>query len=155
MGKPSGRITNIIDHGSHRLTSVTDPDNLSTAFGYDGSLRLSTITSRNGATTTLSYDAQAGTLSSVTAPSVSFYDGTAGSPLTTYSAWQKVGVPYTATAPSPPMPPPATAVAASVTQPAGEITRFTVNRWGAPVQTTDALGGVTTTTYDTTGLPIK
>ncbi|HXL06772.1 MAG TPA: RHS repeat-associated core domain-containing protein [Gemmatimonadales bacterium] len=152
---PGGRITTITVDTAGRLTAVRDPDGVSTQYGYDSQKRLSTITDRAGATTIMAYDAQAGTVTSVTAPSVALYDGTSGSAVTSFSAWQKVGVPYTSTASLSFTPAVLSAVTASVTEPGGAVTAFTVNRLGAAVQVTDALGGVTTTTYDANGLPIK
>lgn len=152
---PWGRVTNVTVDASGRLTAMTDPDNVGTGFGYDGSLRLSAITNRNGATASFGYDAQAGTLASVTAPSVAFYDGTSGSPVTTYSAWQKVAVPYSPTSSSWFNPPQPSAVKASISEPGGAAVQFTVNRWGAAAQVADPLGRITTTTYDANGLPIK
>ena len=154
---PMGRTTlvSVTTDTTRELVSITDPDNIHTGFAYDGSLRLQAITNRNGSTTTLGYDAQAGTLGSVTNPSVTFFDGSSGSPVTTYSAWQKVAVPYGATGGTAFTPLAPSAVGGSITEPGGAVTTFTVNRWGAPAQVTDALLRVTTTTYDGNGLPIK
>ena len=151
---PIGRTTSMTVDANHLLTAITDPDNFSTAFGYDGSLRLSTVTNRRGATTTLNYDSQSGKLANITASPVLLFDGTTAAPVTTLAPWQKVGVPYglTTTAAAAPL---ADTVYARVTDPGGHVTRFTVNRWGAPIQTTDPVANVTTVTYDANGLAAR
>jgi RHS repeat-associated protein len=148
----AARVTQVTVDASGRLTAITDPDNISTGFGYDASLRLSTITNRQGFTTTLGYDGQSGTLATVTAPAIKLYNDSVVSPVTTMAAWQKLGVPYTATSGTPAMAPRADTVKATVTEPGGAITRYTVNRWGTPVQITDPLGRLTTTVFDVNGL---
>jgi RHS repeat-associated protein len=152
---PGGRITTVTIDTGGRLTVFQDPDNGTTQYGYDAQKRLITITDRRHAVTTLGYDASSGLLASVTAPSVTFFDGTSGSPVTLFSAWQKVGVPYGPTSPTPFAPVSPDSVIATVTQPGGAVTRFTVNRWGTPRRTTDALSQVTLITFDSNGLPIK
>lgn len=152
-GSPA-RVTNVTVDASQRLTAIQDPDGVSTTFGYDASLRLSTITNRNGKTATLGYDANAGTLTAVTGPSVTFYDGTAA-PVESLFAWQKAGVPYAATSGTPFAAPLVDSAYARLREPGGAMTRLTVNHWGTPVRVTDALARVTTTTFDSTGLPIR
>ena len=155
---PMGRVTTVTVDGSKKLTQIRDPDNVSTTFGYDASRRLLTITNRRGHATTLAYDAQSGKLWSVTAPADTLA-GTNGAdsllaPVTTLAAWQKVGVPYGPT--TTPVPPAkADTIKGSVTEPGEAVTRFTVNRWGQPLATTDPLAQVTTRTYDANGLPIR
>lgn len=154
---PGSRTTSVSVDASGRLTSMTDPDNVSTGFGYDGSLRLSTVTDRAGHTTTLGYDAQAGTLASVAAPSIQVVntDGslTDAAPTTQYAAWQKVGAPYSSTSGTPSSSVLASSVQGSIADPGSHTTSFTVNSFGQPLIATDALGGVTTTTYGA-GLPL-
>jgi YD repeat-containing protein len=154
-----GRTTTITVNASHQLTGIQDPDGVSTTFGYDGSDRLSTVTDRRGTTTTLAYDSQSGKRSTITAPSIT-YVGTngadsTGSPVTTLAAWQKFGVPYSGTSGTAFTPPKADTVRATITEPGGAATRFTVNRWGAPVQVTAPLDYVTTVAYDANGLPVR
>ncbi len=156
-GSPA-RVTTVTVDASKRLTLIKDPDNVGTAFGYDASLRLSTITDRRGFTTTLGYDAQSGKLASITPPAVEVVneDGslTTASPITTFESWQKKGVPYGPTG-TPVTPPRADTIYARITDPGGHIYRYTVNRWGAPQQSTDGLGRTTTVTYNPNGLPIR
>ena len=153
-GSPA-RVTIVTVNASNRLTAVQDPDGISTTFGYDASLRLATITSRNGKTITLGYDSQAGTLASLTGPTIPLYDGSNAAPAVTLAAWQKVGVPYTTTLGAPATPPTADTVRGSVTEPGGGVTRFTVNHWGTPAQSTDALSRITVVTHDKNGLPVR
>jgi RHS repeat-associated protein len=149
------RVTTVTVDPNKRLTAIQDPDNISTLFGYDASNRLSTITNRNGKATTMGYDPNAGTLATVTAPSVTLYDGSSGSPVVSAAAWQKVGVPYVLTAGTAFNPPRADTVYGRVTEPGGSVTRFTVNHFGTAIQTTDPLGRVTTSTFDSNGLIVR
>ncbi len=152
-GSPA-RVTTVTVDASKRLTAIRDPDNISTTFDYDTANRLATITNRSGKSTTFGYDANAGTLASVTGPNVAFYDGTAA-PVDSAFAWQKVGVPYTATAVTPFTPLPIDSAYARLKEPGGAVTRFTVNHWGTPMRVTDALAHVISATFDGNGLPIK
>jgi RHS repeat-associated protein len=155
---PNGRVTTVTVNASRQLTNLKDPDNISTAFGYDGSARLNTITNRRGQTTTVAYDSH-WKLSTVTAPSISFVGSngadSSGAPVTGLAAWQRLGVPTSSTAGTPAPAIRADTVRASVTDPGGHVTRFTVNRWGTPVQVTAPLAQVTTTTFDVSGLPVR
>lgn len=152
---PGGRITTITVDTARRLTMIKDPDNGTTQYEYDSQKRLSTITDRRQSVTTLGYDSQAGTLATATAPSVTFYDGSSGSPVAQLAAWQKRGVPYGPTSPTAFTPVPLDSVRATLTEPGGAVTPFTVNRWGTPARITDPLGRVTTVTFDGNGLPVK
>ncbi|MGH7530690.1 MAG: RHS repeat domain-containing protein [Gemmatimonadales bacterium] len=152
---PMARVTQVTVDASKRLTLIRDPDLVGTSFGYDANLRLSTITNRRGHTTTFAYHAQSGLLDSIMSPTVTFV-GSNGSDstrsLTTrFAPWQMVGVPYALTSPAV-TPPRADTIYARVWDAGGHVTRFTVNRWGTPVQTTDALNGVTTVMFDANGL---
>jgi RHS repeat-associated protein len=152
---PGGRATTTTVDASRRLTTIQDPDNGTTQYGYDAQLRLSTITDRRQATTRLGYDAQSGLLDSAIAPSVTFFDNTAGPPVGLLAAWQKVAVPYGPTSPTAFTPVSPDSVTATVTEPGGGVTRFSVSKWGTPVRVTDASGRVTSLTLDSNGLPIK
>ncbi len=147
----AGRTTTVTVQADHSLTRITDPDNFWTGFGYDASARLSTITDRRGNTSTLGY-AASWKLASVTAPAVAIFGVGTVSPVTQFAAWQAVGVPYASTATPVPAPTPDT-IRATVTEPGGAQSRFTVNGWGQPLATTDAMGNVTTVTYDANGFP--
>ncbi len=146
------RYTYVTVQSDGRLTTITDPDNVSTAFGYDGSKRLSTITSRNGATTTLTYDSQSGKLASVVAPAVAIHGQGTQSPTTTFDRWQKDGVPYGSTStPFAPVLP--DSVDEVVTEPGGQQIRFRrFERHGQPFFTHLPLGLVDTTYFNEQGL---
>ncbi len=149
-----GRTSQVQVDDQRRLLSMTDPDAVSTVFGYDGGLRLWTVTDRVGATTTLGYDNQSFRLSSITAPAVwIFGEQDYVSPVTALVAWQKAGVPYVATSGTPFVPVPTSQVQATVTDPDGHTTSFTVNRLGQPLVTTHPLGGTTTASYTSSFLP--
>ena len=152
---PMSRATNITVQSNKTLTAIQDPDGVSTTLGYDGSLRLQTITNRRGKTTTLAYDGSSGKVSTITGPSIPVYGGGSSSPVTTLSAWQSKGVPYSATNVTAFTPPKADTVYARVTEPGSAVTKFTVNRWGTPSVTTDALSRTTTVTYSANGQPVK
>jgi RHS repeat-associated protein len=152
---PGGRLTTLTVDNSRRLTTVQDPDNGATQYGYDAQNRLSTITDRRQATTRFGYDAQSGLVDSTIAPSVTFFDSTSGSPATLFGAWQKVAVPYGPTSPTAFTPVVPDSVIATVTEPGGAVTRFSVNPWGTPLRATNALSQVTSVTFDSNGLPVK
>ena len=68
-GSPTGgRATLVTVDGSGRLTAITDPDNVSTVFGYDANLRLATVTDRRGAMSQFVYDPLSWKLSQVALP---------------------------------------------------------------------------------------
>jgi RHS repeat-associated protein len=156
---PMGRVTDIVVNASKQVTTITDPDNVSTTFGYDGSLRLRSVTNRAGHTDTLNYlvisSKETNKLASVKAPSVPIFGGGSASPVTSFEPWQIKGVPYAATSGTSYTPPTADTVYARITEPLGSayVARFTVNAWGSPAQTSNALGEVTTIAYHNTGLP--
>jgi RHS repeat-associated protein len=152
---PMGRVTTVTVQANKTLTAIKDPDSDSTAFGYDGSLRLQTITDRKGKATALAYDAQSGKVSTVTAPQVPIYGLGNQSPVTTLASWQKKGVPYGSTTITPFATLKVDSIYAQITEPGGALSTFTVNRWGTPQRTTNALGEVTTVTFNSLGLPVK
>ncbi|MGH8544310.1 MAG: hypothetical protein ACREX3_11920 [Gammaproteobacteria bacterium] len=153
------RSTNVTVPSNRTLTSIVDPDGVGTTFQYDGNLRLWKVTNRRGATTTLAYQVingkVTGKVASVTAPPVTVLDtGTIKtvSLVTALAPWQTVGVPYSATSGTPSDSVRPDTVYGRVTDPNGHTTRFSVNRWGEPVRTTNALGQTSTVTYDANGL---
>lgn len=156
---PMGRVTDIVVDASQRLTTITDPDNISTTFGYDGSLRLRAVTNRAGQTDSLTYlvinSKETNKLASAKGPPVPIFGGGSASPVTSLEPWQTKGVPYTATSGTPFSPPKTDTVYARITEPLGTsyVARFTVNAWGSPIQTTNALGEATTVAYHNSGLP--
>ena len=156
---PMNRVTQVTVNSDTALTLIQDPDLIGTTFAYDANKRLSTITDRRRFVTTLGYDANSRKLATITAPSVTFVassgaDST-GSPVTTEGAWQNAGVPYTSTASTAFTAPKADTIYARLTDPAGHVTRFTVNRWGAAAVTTDPLGRSDSVYFDANGMPIR
>jgi len=156
---PMGRVTQVTVNADTALWVIQDPDLVSTNFGYDGSKRLSSITDRRGFTTTLGYDANSGKLLTTTSPSVTFVaasgaDST-GSPVSTQVAWQKAGVPYVATSGTAFPAPSADTIYARLTDPAGHLSRFTVNHWGARAIAIDPLGRSDSTWFDGNGMPVR
>jgi YD repeat-containing protein len=150
------RYTNVTVNSSGWLTQITDPDGKYTTFGYDGSGRLQTIIDRRGYTTTLAYDdAQSKKLATITAPATYIEGQGTVAPVTSLANWQKVSVPYASTSGTPFTPIAIGNVKGSVTDPETHVTSFTVNKWGQPVVTTDALNRNTTTSYDANGLPLS
>jgi RHS repeat-associated protein len=151
IGNWDGRTTNVTVDGNRLLTTITDPDYISTQFGYDASQRLLTVTNRGGATTTLGYHNTAGKLTSVTAPAVTLFTGQQVQPATTFAPWQIVGVPYNATTPTPFTAARADTVRAAVTDAGGHTVRFTVSSFGQPLRTTGQPGDTVTVTYNANG----
>jgi len=149
-----GPTTAVTVDASRRLTAITDPDAVSTQFGYDGSLRLATITNRGGATTTLGYHATSGKLTSITAPTVTLYTGQQAQPATALAPWQHVSVPYVSTSGTPFTAARADTVRAGVTDPGDHTVRFTVNGFGQPLRTTGPLGDTVTVAYNASGQPL-
>jgi len=156
---PMSRVTDVVVNVSNQLISITDPDNFSTTFGYDASQRLSFVTNRAGQRDTLSYlvinSKQTNKLASAKAPSIPIFGGGSANPVTNFETWHTKGVPYVATAGTAFPPPKADTVYARITEPLGAsyVSRFTVNSWGSPAVTTNALGEVTTIVYNNAGLP--
>lgn len=151
VGTTIPRSTSVTVGANHLLTGIVDPDGHSEAYGYDGSGRLDSVTDRRGNTTTYAYDG-AGKLAQITAPAVPLDAGNGAatspqSPITRVSAWQSVGVPLVATASAPAAVIWPDTVSGRLSDPAGNVTAFTVNRWGAPATTTDPLGQQTAVTY--------
>lgn len=151
---PGSRTTNVAVNASKSLTTITDPDNISTTLGYDAGNRLRTITDRGQHVTTFGYNSASGKLDSIISPQVPVYQLGNTSPITILRSWQMIGVPYGSTSP-PVAAPKADTVKATVTEPGGAVSRFSVNHWGSPVQGTDALGRTTVIAYNAKGLPIR
>ena len=154
-----GRATTYSIGSDSTLQTIQDPDGKSTRFGYDASSRLSTIIDRRGDTTRFTYRSDnSWKLASVTGPRVPVDAGngttTMQAPMVLDSAWQPLGVPTSSTSGTPAVPLATALVVASVTDPAGHRTRFSVDHWGEPVTTWDALGDSLTITRSGM-LPIK
>lgn len=157
-GTPStGRVTTVTVDANRKLTTVTDPDNVSTGFGYDGDFRLSTVTDRRGSTSQFVYDAQSWKLSQLVLPQVAIDAGNGStqlaSPTITFRPWQTVGVPTTSTASTPATSLHPDSSSGRVTDAEGRVAEFRVDRWGQPVRITDPIGRVTTIARNSDGLP--
>lgn len=156
---PFSRTTQVTVDASKRLTAIKDPDGDSTRFAYDAILRLQTITNRNAKATTLAYlvksSIETNKLATVTAPTIPIFGGGTAAPVTSFAPWQVMGVPYQATAVTAFTPPKSDTIYARITEPQGAsyVTKFTVNRWGSPLVTTNPLGELATVTYTTPGQP--
>lgn len=150
-----GRTTTLWVRPDSTLGEIRDPDGLATQFQFDVGVgrRLNRIYDRTVALTTFGYDSQSWKLASSTAPAVPIFGVGTASPIATFSAWQRVGVPYSATSSTAFSTVLASQVRGSVTDAAGHPTRFTVNGFGQPLVTTDSLGNTTSVSYSPEGLP--
>jgi len=142
------RTTNITVDASRKLTTIADPDNVSTTFVIDGNLQLSKVIDRRGDTTTFAYDGLSRKLTSTTYPKVPIFGAGTVSPTTSDSPWQHVGVPYSSTATTPATPAGADTVRARVTDARGYVTVLQVDRFGAVTRIDDALSRTTRYTHD-------
>jgi RHS repeat-associated protein len=146
----TGRTINFRIGTDSLLYAAYQPNGDSTVFGYDAQHRLSTVRDMNGAVTTYSYQPVTWKVIQITSPAVPTDAGngstTLASAAVVLTPWQGIGTPTGLTASIPATPINASAVVAQVRDAAGSITRFTVDRWGQPLVTTDPMGNVTTIT---------
>lgn len=159
-GSPTGgRATTFSVDGSRRLVAITDPDNVSTALGYDASLRLSTVTDRRGSVSQFVYDPVSWKLSQLIMPQIAIDAGGGNTqlvtPTNTYLPWQTVGVPTTSTASSPATPLPPDSTIGRVTDAENRVTRIRVDWWGQALSITDPIGRVTSISRNFYGLPYQ
>ena len=150
---PGGRVTTVTVQANALLTQITDPDTKSTSFGWTNS-QLTSVTDRRGKTATIYYNASAQP-DSVSAPAVPIFGSGSLRPTTRFVPWQLAGVPYSATGTTPFNPPQSSAVEGRVTEPGGAATHFTVDRWGAPAISVNAINDTTFLTYDASGAVVK
>ncbi len=143
-----GRTTTFTVGTDSLLRVVTDPDSVTTHFGYDSQRRLDSLTDRRASLWVFAYEPVASKLTQTTLPQVPIDNG-AGSttlqhPVLNQAAWHLVGVPTSATGTgTPAVPVRADTVRASVTDASGQTTRFTIDKWGQPMVSTDPIGRVT------------
>jgi len=127
-----GRTTAFVVDGTRCLTSAEDPDHVLTTFTCDANGRLSTITDRRGGVTTVVYNSTSWKLSQIIEPQIAVDAGGGGTilvnPVINYSPWQ-TQTPATVSS-----------ISASVTDPAGRVTRFVPNRFGQATDITDPTG---------------
>lgn len=150
----SGRHTYVTVAADSTLRVIKDPDGDSTRFAYDASRRLATIVNRRRDSTIFVYDAASWKVTRVDLPKVAIDAGSGttvlATPSVTLRPWQTVGVPTTSTSSTPAAAARVDTIAAVITSPEGDVTRFTVDRWGAPLTVTDPVGGTTTITRQNT-----
>ncbi|MGH7674311.1 MAG: hypothetical protein ACREMV_03485, partial [Gemmatimonadales bacterium] len=136
---PAGRVLNATV-ASGRLTSLTDPDSVSTGFAYDASGRMLGRTNRGGFTTRYAY---ANGLR-LTSDSVRLDSATAVYGVTTFQPWDEKGL---ATGPTNQVAVDTALAYTKIDGPraaaVGDTAEFWVDRWGAPVKIRDPLGNVT------------
>ncbi len=137
---PGGRILNATVTAGE-LVALTDPDNLSVAFGYDAAGRMDSRTNRRNYTTTFAYS------TGLRLTSVSVPDGPTGATLatTTFEPWDHEG--FASSGPGPFIAQDTSLVYTKILGPrpgVNDDATFRVDRWGAPVSITDPLGYVTT-----------
>ena len=151
------RTTSVTVGAGRQLTAITDPDNVSTSFGYFTSADslLQTITNRAGATTTLGYHASFRQLDSVTSPSVPIYGEGTIPLIARQTGWQRYGVPTGATSGTPATAPRADTVRATVTDAGGHSARMRLDRFGQVVQSSAPHGDTVTVTSNVYGLPTQ
>jgi len=150
---PAGRILNVTI-ASNRLTQIIDPDTsaYSTSFGYDAAGRLISRTNRRGFTTTYTY---ANGLR-VTSDSIRTDTASAVYAVTTFDAWDNKGVAPSNGATglqSVDLSLIFTKIDGPRPLPVGDTAEFWVDRWGAPTQSRDPLGNVTSLTRGNSTVP--
>lgn len=154
-----GRITTFaVNAGDSTLRVVQDPDGVQSTFGYDSLRRLETMMGRDSATWTFLYRTdKSWKLAGMRSPTVAVDNGSGGTVndqlVTRDTAWQTDSVPTASTAGAPQVPIPTDSVMAVVVDAGGHATRFTVDRWGQPLRTVDALGNATVITRNANGQP--
>lgn len=146
-GGPGIARTTTFNVGSaRRLSSITDPDGISIALGYDGSGRLSTVTNRRGAVKTFVYNS-GWKLSQLIEPVVSVDAGggttTTATPVISLTPWQTNGVPQGTTAGNPAALLSTSGFTAIVKDPLNRTTTITTDAWGQPTSVNN-LAGTTT-----------
>ncbi|MGQ0646687.1 MAG: hypothetical protein ACT4P7_03890, partial [Gemmatimonadaceae bacterium] len=143
------------------LTQVTEPGGLGivTKFLYDASKRLQRVIDPRPDTTRFVYNATTWKVDSVISPLFKkFPSGTNDTTRlrTRLKPWQTVSLPLTTTTSTMFTPARADTIRAAITEPGGQVTAFTVDRWGQPLVTTDPLGRLTTIARQSlTGLPLS
>lgn len=147
-GDTGGRVTVLSLGSDSTLEGIQDPDSVSTFYGYNAGKLLSTIIDRRGDSTRFVYDSVFLTLDSVVSPRIGIDDGAGGvewaTPTWTFQPWLTRPVPRAATRSTPFTPVLAANDTTVLSDPMGNSTTETVDRWGQPTRITDAAGGTTT-----------
>lgn len=143
-----GRVTQFSVASDSTLRAVTDPDGVSSGFGYDGLGRLETAVNRRGDTTRFVYDV-AWKLARIDLPKVAIDAGNGSTTLQSlslvYRGWQIASMataPTSTTNLAPALLP--DSAYARLTDAEGHVTTYTADRWGQPVKSRDLLGRLTT-----------
>ncbi len=146
---PAGRVTTVAHDAAGNLTQLTNPDGSQVRYAYDAEHRLLTKTDELGQVTRYAYDV-AGRLATVTHPTG---EGRQLQPTETQGLVNPAGGQGSVATPAPIVR--SEAVQASLTDGLGHATTFTVNRFGATLRQTDALGRVTMTVRNAANLPTQ
>lgn len=146
-GTPA-RVTTVTVDGSRKLTTLQDPDNISTRFTFDAALQLTSVIGRRADTTQLAYDGPSKRMIVITYPKVPVINSGTVSPTESHFSWQVVGVPYSPTAVTAATAPLADTVRARIVDSRGLVTSIRVDRFGAVRRLDDALGRTTLFTRD-------
>jgi RHS repeat-associated protein len=150
-GPGPDRTTAIASTAGVGIQSITDPDALTTSFGYDATGRLKTVTNRRGGVSTFIYDDVTWKLQILFAPIIGVDAGggntTPTSPGFRYAPWQSTGMPKVPTSSASPAPGQIAAnVYAIIADPMNRLTYYSVNRYGQPMFILDPAGLGTTIT---------
>ena len=136
-----GRTTSVTVVSDSTLTTWTDPDNVPTRMIYDGSRRLLAVANRRGDTTSFNYREDGSwKIDSIVSPRFTRDDGTSGQIVTTLEAWHVASVPYSSTGSTMKTPIVRDSIFGKITDQGGHATRFSVNRFGQALKTTEAVG---------------
>ena len=156
-GLSPGRITDLTHDGSGRLIRVRDPDFLSDSLAYGGNGLLATIWNRARRATDLTYDALR-QVKTIQAPSATLYSGT-GRPTISYSpvqtsVWRPDSAGWSLSSRKPGVTAD-TSLKSLITDPLGNTTRFSQDRFGAPTKITDSYGATVRITRDLHSRPLR
>lgn len=147
-----GRSTVFTHNPDLTLASVTDPDGLSTQFGYDSVGRFATLIDRRGDTTHYQY-ASTWKVKEIDLPRIAVDAGGGNTvltvPKTTFTSWMSASVPSVATTSgSPATPATQNTITGTVTDAIGRTMTLKVNRWGESTFMSSSALDTTNITYD-------
>lgn len=151
MGGAGRSTTFNINPSDSSITTITDPDTVSTKFRYDSRGRLDTLINRRRDTTVFQYVGYSGKLAKTLLPRIAVDSGSGKTkllvPQITLSPWMTQGEPTSTTSSSSPSYSVLShSILGMITDPIGRTTSVTVNRWGQPMVITDPASRITTIT---------